>query len=271
MTNAQLRRAVRRARARKPEQRAHAARHGPRGLDPGGDRGSRAPARARARDGDRRKNLCLAGGVALNCVANGKVLRDGRSSASGSSRRRATPAARSGAALVAYHLFSKAAALSSRNGTTRCAARYLGPRSPQADIERACAAAGARFDGPDEDRAARQPCATALAEGKARRLVPGPHGVRPARARRRSILGDRALADDAEDAEPQGQVPRVVPAVRAVGAARGRGRLVRARRRQSRTCCWSPTWPSRRRAMTPSEQALFGIEKLNVPRSRSRP
>ena len=25
-----------------------------------------------------RKNLCLAGGVALNCVANGKVLRDGR-------------------------------------------------------------------------------------------------------------------------------------------------------------------------------------------------
>lgn len=24
------------------------------------------------------KNLCLAGGVALNCVANGKVLRDGR-------------------------------------------------------------------------------------------------------------------------------------------------------------------------------------------------
>ena len=23
------------------------------------------------------KNLCLAGGVALNCVANGKILRDG--------------------------------------------------------------------------------------------------------------------------------------------------------------------------------------------------
>ena len=42
-----------------------------------------------------RKNLCLAGGVALNCVANGKLLREGRSRISGFSRRPATPAARS--------------------------------------------------------------------------------------------------------------------------------------------------------------------------------
>ncbi len=41
------------------------------------------------------RNLCLAGGVALNCVANGKVLRDGKFDSSGSSRRRAMPAARS--------------------------------------------------------------------------------------------------------------------------------------------------------------------------------
>ena len=34
------------------------------------------------------------------------------------------------------------------------------------------------------------------------------------------------------------------------------------------TCCWSPTCASeRRRAMTRAEQALFGIDKLNVPRS----
>ena len=40
------------------------------------------------------KNLCLAGGVALNCVANGKLLREGIFEACGSSRRRAMPAAR---------------------------------------------------------------------------------------------------------------------------------------------------------------------------------
>ena len=51
------------------------------------------------------RNLCLAGGVALNCVANGKVLRDGRFD-----RIWVQPAAGDaggalGAALVAYHGF----------------------------------------------------------------------------------------------------------------------------------------------------------------------
>ena len=32
---------------------------------------------ARDRARDRQKNLCLAGGVALNCVANGRLLREG--------------------------------------------------------------------------------------------------------------------------------------------------------------------------------------------------
>ena len=38
--------------------------------------------------------LVLAGGVALNCVGNGRLLREGRSPTSGYSRRPATPAAR---------------------------------------------------------------------------------------------------------------------------------------------------------------------------------
>ena len=41
------------------------------------------------------KNLCLAGGVALNCVANGRLLREGPFERSGSSRQRATRAGRS--------------------------------------------------------------------------------------------------------------------------------------------------------------------------------
>ena len=38
--------------------------------------------------------LCLAGGVALNCVANGRILREGPFKISGSNRRPAMPAAR---------------------------------------------------------------------------------------------------------------------------------------------------------------------------------
>ena len=59
--------------------------------------------RSRAETGA--ENLCLAGGVALNCVANGKVLRDGRVRAAlgpAGGRRRGGAL---GAALCGYHLF----------------------------------------------------------------------------------------------------------------------------------------------------------------------
>ena len=39
------------------------------------------------------RNLCIAGGVGLNCVANGKILRDGHLKKYGFNPRRATPAA----------------------------------------------------------------------------------------------------------------------------------------------------------------------------------
>ena len=53
------------------------ARHGSRRLGPGGHREVVLRlARELARETGQ-KNLCLAGGVALNCVANGKILRDG--------------------------------------------------------------------------------------------------------------------------------------------------------------------------------------------------
>src|SRR5204863_52604 len=91
------------------------------------------------------KNLCLAGGVALNCVANGKLLRERYFD-----RLWLQPAAGDaggalGAALVAYHLFQKLGrpingALDAMHGG------YLGPEYGQADIERRLKQAGAVFE-----------------------------------------------------------------------------------------------------------------------------
>ena len=69
------------------------------------------------------KQLCLAGGVALNCVANGKVLRDGKFE-----RIWVQPAAGDaggalGAALAAYHLYYEPAAPAAQHA--RCDARQL--------------------------------------------------------------------------------------------------------------------------------------------------
>lgn len=90
------------------------------------------------------KNLCLAGGVALNCVANGKVLRDGAFENIWIQPAAGDAGGAVGAALAAVHLFAG----QERNPKTGdgMAGALLGPRYDQADIERRLTEAGARFE-----------------------------------------------------------------------------------------------------------------------------
>jgi carbamoyltransferase len=79
-------------------------------------------------------NLCLAGGVALNCVANGKLLRSGIAA-----RLWIQPAAGDaggalGAALCAHHIGRGNPRTS--GGADRMHGSYLGPEPEEADIRR---------------------------------------------------------------------------------------------------------------------------------------
>ena len=79
------------------------------------------------------RNLCLAGGVALNCVANGKILRDGRFE-----RLWIQPAAGDaggalGAALAARHIHTRQPR-SQRNCGDDMQGSYLGPEFSQDEI-----------------------------------------------------------------------------------------------------------------------------------------
>src|SRR5262249_46228742 len=89
------------------------------------------------------RNLCLAGGVGLNCVANGKVLRDGKVDNIWIPPAAGDAGGAVGAALAGYHQFKgqprKAAANDGMSGA------FLGPQYTQADIEQRLKAAGARF------------------------------------------------------------------------------------------------------------------------------
>src|SRR5262249_51292898 len=92
----------------------------------------------------RAENLCLAGGVALNCVANGKVLRDGHFR-----RIWVQPAAGDaggalGAAFCAYHLYRSQPRVVDGNHDAMQGA-FLGPAFAQKDIEARLSAIGARF------------------------------------------------------------------------------------------------------------------------------
>ncbi len=139
------------------------------------------------------ENLCLAGGVALNCVANGRVLRDG-----GFKRIFVQPAAGDaggalGAALAAYHLHLGLprrlnSALDDMQGA------YLGPQFTQAEIERRLNGAGARFSVVAEPDLYER-TAEALESGHAVGWFQGRMEFGPRALGARSILGDPRNAE----------------------------------------------------------------------------
>lgn len=90
------------------------------------------------------ENLCLAGGVALNCVANGKVLRDAKFKHVWVQPAAGDAGGALGAALAAHHL-SLDQPRSASQGNDRMRGAYLGPIFAQADIEVRLSAVGARY------------------------------------------------------------------------------------------------------------------------------
>ena len=222
-------------------------------------------ARSIARDTGAR-NLCLAGGVALNCVANGHVLRDGSFENLWIPPAAGDAGGSLGAALAAYHLY-KGGERKTRDAGDAMQGAYLGPELSSPEIESRLAKAGARFSVLDEG-ALIETTAAALAAGKAVGWFQGRMEFGPRALGGRSVLGDprsktmqktlnlkvkyresfRPFAPSvlAEDSAEWFQLDGASPYMMLVAGVA----------------------PKRRRTMTEDEEALFGIDKLNVVRSQ---
>lgn len=139
------------------------------------------------------RNLCLAGGVALNCVANGKVLRDGSFERMWIQPASGDAGGAVGAALYTYYAYCKRPravhGYDSAGGMDAMKGAYLGPEFAQEEIERRLAAAGARFTVLDEEELIRR-CADTLVEQKALGWFSGRMEFGPRALGARSILGD---------------------------------------------------------------------------------
>ncbi|HQR50035.1 MAG TPA: carbamoyltransferase [Methylophilaceae bacterium] len=209
-------------------------------------------------------NLCLAGGVALNCVANGKVLRDGQFDGLWIQPAAGDAGGALGAALAIHHIHLGQPRTA--DGRDKMRGSYLGPAFEQADIERRLTAAGAKFSVLNDSELP-QTVAKALADGQAIGWFQGRMEFGPRALGGRSVLGDArspamqsvlnlkvkyresfrpfapsVLRDDVADwFELDGDSPYMLLVADVV--------------------------KNRRRVMTEAEQALFGIDKLNVPRS----
>ena len=211
------------------------------------------------------KNLCLAGGVALNCVANGKLLRDGCFENIWIQPAAGDAGGALGVALSAYHGFL-GKPRSPSDGRDRMRGSYLGPAYEQQDIEARLGRVGAVFELMDDD-ALLAACARDLAEGRALGWFQGRMEFGPRALGGRSILGDarsptmqsvlnlkvkyresfRPFAPSVlgEDVADWFEIARDSPYMLLVAGVKA----------------------SRRIAMTEAQQSLFGIEKLKVPRS----
>jgi carbamoyltransferase len=134
------------------------------------------------------KNLCLAGGVALNCVGNGKVLRDGAFERIWIQPAAGDAGGAVGAALAAHHLHLGRPRMC--NGAQDAMqGALLGPEYSQGEIERRLTAAGAKFTVVDEGRLLERTC-DALIEGNAVGWFQGRMEFGPRALGARSILGD---------------------------------------------------------------------------------
>ena len=208
-------------------------------------------------------NLCLAGGVALNCVANGKVLRDAKFENIYVQPAAGDAGGALGAALVGYHMQLDQPR---RVNGDAMQGSYLGPLFEQADIEARLKAAGAKFETLD-DATLLETAAADLAHGKAMGWFQGRMEFGPRALGNRSILGDP-------------RSPSMQKTLNLKVKYRESFRPFAPSVLRERVAEWfeldgdSPYMlmvadvvKSRRLAMTPEQQALFGIEKLNVPRS----
>jgi carbamoyltransferase len=211
------------------------------------------------------QNLCLAGGVALNCVANGKILRDDAFRNIWIQPAAGDAGGALGAALAAYHLY----AMQPRtvfNALDGMAGAYLGPQFSQNEIENRLKKATARFTSLDRETML-DVTAKALAEGKAVGWFQG-----------RMEFGPRALGNRSIIADPRNSAMQKTLNLKV--KYRESFRPFAPSVLREHVADWfdldidSPYMllvasiaASQKRIMTEAEDALFGINKLNVVRS----
>ncbi len=210
-------------------------------------------------------NLCLAGGVALNCVANGKLVRDGCFENVWVQPAAGDAGGAVGVALAVWHdELKNGRSVSGTQDSMK--GSYLGPSFSQPEIESRLSGCGAVFEVLKPQDMISQ-TARALADGKAVGWFQGRMEFGPRALGGRSILGD----------------PRSPDMQRTLN--------LKVKYRES----FRPFAPSvlrehvsdwfecgidspymllvadvcdeHRKEMTPDQEQLFGIEKLNVPRS----
>lgn len=143
---------------------------------------------AHARDITGYRNLCLAGGVALNCVANGKILRSGEIDSLWIQPAAGDAGGALGSALFAWYQLLQKKRQPGNSDMQK--ASYLGPAYTTPDIRAALDGTNAVYEQIDEENNLLDRVARAIADGKVIGWFHGRMEFGPRALGARSIIGD---------------------------------------------------------------------------------
>jgi carbamoyltransferase len=211
------------------------------------------------------ENLCLAGGVALNCVGNGKVLGEGAFKRIWIQPAAGDAGGAVGAALAAYHQHLQRprtldGALDAMSGS------YLGPEYAQADIERRLAALGAQFSVVAEPDLYEQ-TSEALEAGHAVGWFQGRMEFGPRALGARSILGDPRNPEMQKNLNLKVKYRESFRPFAPSVLRENVGDYFELDTDSPYMLLVADVQAARRRKMSAEQKRLFGIDKLNVARS----
>ena len=212
------------------------------------------------------RRLCLAGGVALNCVGNGRILREGPFDALWIQPASGDAGGALGVAQLAWHRHYRGARTVSAAGRDSMKGAYLGPAFTDVEIESALRQVGARYVRCERSELLER-VASLLADEKVVGWFNGRMEFGPRALGARSILGDPR--------SPTMQAQMNLKIKFREGFRPFAPSVLRERARE-----WfeldvespymmlaAPVARDKRREMTPEERARWGIDQLNVVRS----
>ncbi|MBL7662503.1 carbamoyltransferase [bacterium] len=211
------------------------------------------------------KNLVLAGGVALNCVANGKVLKDKTFDSIWIQPAAGDAGGALGAALFTWHHVLENKRIPQKSSDS-LAGSYLGPKFSNEEIESFLETTGAPYHRFASDQALEK-TAEALSSGKVVGWFSGRMEFGPRALGARSILGDPRKTDMQSvmnlKIKFRESFRPFAPAVLREDLAK----YFELEEESPYMLLVAPVKAERRRKMSDNEEKLFGIEKLNLVRS----
>ena len=211
------------------------------------------------------ENLCLAGGVALNCVGNGRILREGPFKKLWIQPAAGDAGGALGAALAAYYqVFESARKTMVRSDAME--GGYLGPAYTDDEIERFLAGIGAPYQRVDDDKLF-ETVASELTSEKVVGWFQGRMEFGP------RALGGRSIIGDARSPRMQSVMNLKIKyreSFRPFAPSVLRERVADYFELDADSpymLLVAPVVKSRRTAITADQRDLWGIELLNVPKS----